>query len=150
MMEAALGISVFLNDASSYDAAMTKFLGRVPAYIYLTTDGTYPKTAPGSGLTTPAEIINYWQGQSTFPENGIAQETCRDFVHTGYGIASISHVAETSRIQGTDLYTGDIGTRLRYGLGFQSKYELAPNTVPSWLCGGSVKTGLGPGELIHL
>jgi hypothetical protein len=47
MMEAAIGISVFLDDAASYDAAMTKFLGRVPAYVYLTSDGSYPKAAPG-------------------------------------------------------------------------------------------------------
>lgn len=142
MMEAATGISVFLDDKTSYDKAMSKFMGRVPAYVYLDSDGALPKTAPGSGLDTRDEIINYWQGLSTF-ENGVTQETCRDFTHTGYGISSISHVAETSRIQGNDLYTGDIGTRLRYALGFQSKYELGA-TPPSWLCGGSVTRGLGP------
>ena len=36
MMEAALGISVFINDHESYDKAMEIFLKRVPAYIYLT------------------------------------------------------------------------------------------------------------------
>jgi hypothetical protein len=142
MMEAAVGISVFLDDKTDYDKAMTKYLGRVPAYVYLSTDGSYPKAAPGSGLTTKAQIVSYWQGQSTFV-NGITQETCRDFVHTGYGIASIADVAETSRIQGTDLYTGDIGTRLRYALGFQSQYELGA-AVPSNICGGSVNKGLGP------
>ena len=35
MMEAALGISVFINDRESYDKAMETFLKRVPAYIYL-------------------------------------------------------------------------------------------------------------------
>jgi hypothetical protein len=145
MLEAAQGIAVFLDDKTSYDKAMTKFLGRVPAYVYLTTDGDYPKAAPGSGLDTKAEIIDYWQGQTTFV-NGIAQETCRDFVHTGYGISSISHVAETSRIQGTDLYTGDIGTRLRYALGFHSLYEPdgGASSVPTWLCGGQLTLGLGP------
>ncbi|GHJ40653.1 alginate lyase family protein [Streptomyces sp. TS71-3] len=142
MMEAATGISVFLDDQASYDKAMTKFMGRVPAYIYLDTDGDLPKTAPGSGLDTRDEIIGYWQGLSHF-ENGVTQETCRDFTHTGYGISSISHVAETSRIQGRDLYTGDVGTRIRYALGFQSKYELG-SAPPSWLCGGTVKRGLGP------
>jgi hypothetical protein len=142
MMEAAVGISVFLDDKTDYDTAMAKYLARVPAYVYLSTDGALPKTVPGSGLTTSSQIISYWQGQSTFVD-GITQETCRDFTHTGYGIASISDVAETSRIQGDDLYTGDIGTRLRYALGFQAKYELGA-TVPSWLCGGSVNKGLGP------
>lgn len=88
MMEAALGISVFLDDKSSYSTAMKKALSRIPAYFYLTSDGPYPKAADGSGLTTKEQIIKFWQGQSTFPENGISQETCRDFVHTGYGIAS--------------------------------------------------------------
>ncbi|PVF92037.1 chondroitin AC/alginate lyase [Serendipita vermifera] len=145
MMEAAQGIAVFLDDKTNYDKAMTKFLGRVPAYIYLTSDGDYPKAAPGSGLDTKAEIISYWQDQSTFV-NGISQETCRDFTHTGYGIASISHVAETSRIQGTDLYTGDVGTRLRYALGFHSLYESkgGASSVPDWLCNGGLNLGLGP------
>jgi hypothetical protein len=142
MTEAAVGISVFLDDKTDYDAAMAKFLLRVPAYVYLSTDGPLPRTVPGSGLTTSAQIIAYWQGQSTFVD-GLTQETCRDFTHAGYGIASISDVAETSRIQGNDLYPGDIGTRLRFALGFQAKYELGA-AVPSSLCGGTVHRGLGP------
>lgn len=142
-MEAAIGISVFLEDKTAYDAAMTKFLGRVPAYVYLQSDGSYPKAAPGDGRDTKAKIIEYWQGQSTFQANGIAQETCRDLTHTGYGISSISHVAETARIQGTDLYSGDVGERLRYALGFHAQFEEGV-AVPSWLCGGSLKDHLGP------
>ena len=143
MMEAAVGISVFLDDKTDYDKAMTRYTNRVRAYVYLSSDGALPKTVPGSGLDTSAKIISYWQGQSTFV-TGLTQETCRDFTHTGYGISSISHVAETSRIQGTDLYTGDIGERLRQALGFQSTYEVGASAVPSWLCGGSVNKGLGP------
>ncbi|KIK65161.1 hypothetical protein GYMLUDRAFT_258635 [Collybiopsis luxurians FD-317 M1] len=145
MVEAALGISVFLEDKNSYDIAMNKFMGRVPAYVYLRKDGNIPKTAPGSGLNTPAKIFKYWQGQSTFPADGIAQETCRDFTHTGYGLSSISHVAETSRIQGTDLYNGDVGERLRYGLGFHSQFQLGVAQKPSWLCvNKKLNLGLGP------
>ncbi|MFI9029428.1 alginate lyase family protein [Streptomyces sp. NPDC053560] len=142
MMEAAVGISVFLDDKASYDKAMAKFRGRVPAYVYLSSDGELPKAAPGSGLDTRDKIIKYWQGQSTFV-NGLTQETCRDFTHTGYGISAISHIAETSRIQGQDLYGTDVGERLRYALGFQAKYELG-EAPPSWLCGGSIKRGMGP------
>jgi Alginate lyase len=141
MMDAAVGISVFLEDRTDYDKAVTKFLGRVPAYVYLSSDGAYPRTAPGSGLDTTDEIIKYWQGQSTFV-TGLTQETCRDFTHTGYGIAAIAHVAETSRIQGQDLYP-QVGERLRQALGFQSKYQLGA-AVPSWLCGGKLTLGLGP------
>ncbi|MEV6053589.1 alginate lyase family protein [Streptomyces sp. NPDC052107] len=142
MMEAAVGISVFLEDKASYDSAMARFRTRTAAYVYLSSDGDLPKTVPSQNLNTRDKIVSYWQGQSTFV-TGLTQETCRDFVHTGYGISAISHVAETSRIQGQDLYGTDVGERLRQALGFQSKYELGA-AVPSWLCGGSVKRGLGP------
>ncbi|MFF4035436.1 alginate lyase family protein [Streptomyces sviceus] len=142
MMEAAVGISVFLEDKASYDKAMTKFRTRTAAYVYLDSDGGLPKTVPSQNLNTRDKIVGYWQGQSTFV-TGLTQETCRDFTHTGYGISAISHVAETSRVQGQDLYGTDVGERLRQALGFQAKYELG-TAVPSWLCGGSLKLGLGP------
>ncbi len=142
MMEAAVGISVFLNDRTDYNTAIARYRNRVKAYVYLSTDGPLPFTVPGSGLTSSSQIIGYWQGQSTFV-TGLTQETCRDFTHSGYGISAISHVAETSRIQGVDLYGTDVGERLRQALGFQSKYQLGA-AVPSWLCGGSLNLGLGP------
>ncbi|WP_262063357.1 alginate lyase family protein [Streptomyces sp. STR69] len=142
MMDAAVGISVFLEDRTSYDKAMALFRTRTAAYIYLASDGSVPKTVPSQNLNTTAKIVSYWQGQSTFV-TGLTQETCRDFTHTGYGLSSISHVAETSRIQGTDLYGTDVGERLRQALGFQAKYQLG-TAVPSWLCGGSLTLGLGP------
>jgi hypothetical protein len=141
MMEAAIGISVFLEDRASYDRAVTKLRGRAPAYVYLTTDGAYPKGAPGSGHDTRAEVVRYWHNQNTFV-NGLSQETCRDFTHTGYGIASMANIAETSRIQGQDLYP-EIQERLRHALGFHAKYQLG-EAVPSWLCGGRLTRGLGP------
>lgn len=142
MMEAAVGISVFLEDKASYDKAMGKFRTRTAAYVYLDSDGALPKTVPSQNLNTRDKIVGYWQGQSTFV-TGLTQETCRDLTHTGYGISAISHVAETSRIQGQDLYGTDVGERLRQALGFQARYELG-TAVPSWLCGGSLKLGLGP------
>ncbi|MEV0243902.1 alginate lyase family protein [Streptomyces sp. NPDC050674] len=142
MMEAAVGISVFLEDKASYDKAMAKFRTRTAAYVYLESDGALPKTVPSQNLDTRDKIVRYWQGQSTFVD-GLSQETCRDFTHTGYGLSAISHIAETSRIQGQDLYGTDVGERLRHGLGFHAKYELGA-TVPGWLCGGSLKPGLGP------
>ena len=140
MMEATLGISVFLEDRAVYDRAVAKYRGRVPAYVYLSSDGAIPSGPPNSGIDTNAEIIQYWQDQSTFSE-GLTQETCRDFTHTGYGVASIADFAETTRIQGQSLYP-EIQDRLRTALGFQSRYEL--EAPPSWLCGGSVTRGLGP------
>ncbi|WP_322982214.1 alginate lyase family protein [Streptomyces sp. S584] len=142
MMEAAVGISVFLDDKTSYDKAMAKFRTRTAAYVYLASDGAVPRTVPSQNLDTTAKIVNYWQGQSTFV-TGLTQETCRDFTHTGYGISAIAHIAETSRIQGQDLYGTDVGERLRQALGFQSKYDLG-ESAPGWLCGGSLHMGLGP------
>lgn len=142
MMEAAIGISVFLEDKTSYDKAMAKFRTRTAAYVYLPSDGALPKTVPSQNLDTREKIVKYWQGQGTFVA-GLTQETCRDFTHTGYGISAIAHVAETSRIQGQDLYGTDVGERLQHALGFQARYELG-EAPPGWLCGGSVHRGLGP------
>ena len=141
MMEAAVGIAVFLDDRNAYASARQRFLVRVPAFIYLTSDGSVPRTVPGSGRDTPDQIFAYWHNQRTLV-NGLSQETCRDFTHTGYGISAISHVAETAAIQGDDLYP-QVGERLRHALGFQSTYQRGA-AVPSWLCGGSVNLGLGP------
>ncbi|MEV7289841.1 alginate lyase family protein [Streptomyces sp. NPDC093252] len=142
MMEAAIGISVFLEDKTSYDRAMATFRTRTAAFVYLASDGDLPRTVPSQNLNTREKIVGYWQGQSTFV-TGLTQETCRDFTHTGYGISAISHVAETSRIQGQDLYGTDVGERLRHALGFQARYELG-EAAPGWLCGGTLNRGLGP------
>ncbi|WP_338498164.1 alginate lyase family protein [Streptomyces sp. SJL17-4] len=140
MTEAAIGIAVHLDDRAAYDKAVATYLGRVPAYIYLAGDGSTPEPPPNSSIDTRDEIVKYWQGQSTFAD-GLSQETCRDFGHTGWGIAAAVHTAETSRIQGQDLYP-QVSERLRHALGFHTKYENG-TAVPSWLCGGTVKKGLG-------
>lgn len=119
MMEAAVGVAVFLNDRTSYNSAVARFLNRARAYVYLDSDGPLPFAVPGSGLTGQGPISAYRQGQPTFV-SGLTQETCRDFTHSGYGLSSISHVAETARIQGQDLYPA-VGERLRQGLGFQAR-----------------------------
>lgn len=141
MMDAAVGISVHLEDRTDYDKVMNIYLGRVPAYVYSTTDGSTPVYPPRSSVDTPGELITYWFGQTTFA-NGIAQETCRDFGHTGWGIDAIAHVAETARLQGQDLWP-QLAERMRYAYGFHTQYENGAS-VPSWLCGGHVNLGLGP------
>lgn len=142
MTEALQGIGVFLEDKAIYDKAIALYRLRVPAYVYLESDGALPKTVPSQNLNTRDKIVSYWQGQGTFV-TGLTQETCRDFTHTGYGISSISHVLETARIQGIDMYP-EFGERLRQALGFQSKWERNLEPVPSWLCQGTLHRGLGP------
>ncbi|MER6949671.1 alginate lyase family protein [Nonomuraea sp. NPDC000554] len=141
MTDALIGIAVFLDDRASFDKAVQLWRGRLPAYVYLASDGAYPKSRPGSKYDTKDEIIDYWHGQTTFVD-GLAQETCRDFGHTGWGIAAAAHVAETARHQGLDLYA-EGKDRLRRAMGFHSGLQLG-EPVPSWLCGGKVNLGLGP------
>ncbi|MCG8928130.1 alginate lyase family protein [Lentzea sp. CC55] len=141
MMEASLGIAVFLEDRAAYDKAVGIFRTRIQAFIYLTGDGALPKTPPGSGIDTRDEIISYWHGQSTFVD-GLTQETCRDFAHTAYGLSAASHFAETARHQGQDIW-GEIKDRMRHAWGLHTRYENG-EPVPSWLCGGSYSRELGP------
>jgi Alginate lyase len=141
MMEAAVGISVFLDDKASYDRAVARFKLRAASYVYVAADGAQPKYPPAGGIDTRNELISFWQGQSTFVD-GLSQETCRDFTHTGYGLSSISHIAETSRIQGQDLWP-EVAERTRQALGLHTKFENG-TAVPSTICGGSVVKGLGP------
>lgn len=140
MTDAAIGIAVHLDDRTSFDRAIKTWRGRLPAYIYLTTDGSLPKAPPGSTYNTKAEIIDYWHDQTTFVD-GLTQETCRDFWHTGWGLAAISHVAETAGHQGVDLYA-TAKHRLRFAMDFHARLQLG-GTVPSWLCGGTVTRDLG-------
>jgi len=134
MTNALMGIGVVLDDRAIYDKAVLLWRGRVPAYIYQTTDGSQP-LAPGH-CSRPS-----WHGQTTFVD-GIGQETCRDFGHMEWGITAAIHAAETARQQGLNLY-GEQSKRLRDGLEFHAKYDLGAS-VPSWLCGGSISTANTP------
>lgn len=141
MMDAATGIAVFLDDRASYDKAITRFQARAAAYIYISADGSQPKYPPVGGINTLSKLVSYWQGQASFLD-GLTQETCRDFVHTGYGLDAIAETAETTRIQGTDLWPS-LAERMRQALGFQTKFENGA-AVPANICGGKVTKGLGP------
>ncbi|MFD9959782.1 alginate lyase family protein [Amycolatopsis sp. NPDC058986] len=141
MTDAAVGISVFLDDRASYDKAVNTWRGRVPAYVYVSSDGALPKAAPGMPDDRDA-LVKYWHGQTKFVD-GLAQETCRDFGHTGWGLVAASHVAETAKLQGGPDLFGEMRDRLVAALEFHAGYDLGA-AVPSWLCGGKVKKGLGP------
>jgi hypothetical protein len=141
MTDAATGIAVFLDDRASFDKAIAIWRGRLPAYVYQAADGAQPRTpSTCPAKDTRAELIAYWQGQDTFAD-GLAQETCRDFGHTGWGLAAAAHVAETAWHQGIDLY-GEQSERLTDGAYFHTRYETG-TAVPSWLCDGDVSPGLG-------
>ena len=141
MLEASQGIAIFLDDRATYDKAVAMYLDRVPAYIYSSSDGPLPKVSSRTHAHTPAEITKYWYGQTRLVD-GVAQETCRDFAHTGYGLSAIAHIAETGRIQHHDLYP-QVADRLRAAFELHSKYQLG-EPMPAWLCGGHLQRELGP------
>ncbi|MFF0370151.1 MULTISPECIES: alginate lyase family protein [unclassified Micromonospora] len=140
MLDAAVGISVFLDDRASFLKAVEKWRLRLRAYVYLSGDGPLPYAPPGD-VFTKTQLIDYWGGQNPLVD-GLAQETCRDFLHTGWGLAAAAHVAETAWIQGRDLYA-EARERLTRALEFHTGFELG-RPAPPWLCGGRLVTGLAP------
>jgi hypothetical protein len=141
MSEAQAAVAVFLDDHHAYDRAMARFRTRVAAYLYLDADGASPRRITRCQGAGWKRLVTFWQGQKTFV-GGLSQETCRDFGHVGYGLSSITHVLETGRLQGRDLYPL-YRERLRRALELHTTYELG-NSPPRWLCGGTVHRGLGP------
>jgi hypothetical protein len=131
-IDALSGIAVFLEDQALFEQALSMWRARLPAYVYLTSDGPTPVLPPG-GAVTQSGLTAFWFNQ-TMLVDGLSQETCRDLTHTQYGLAAIVNTAETARIQGIDLYT-EQAKRITAGLEFHAKFETgAP--APSWLCGG--------------
>jgi hypothetical protein len=114
MTDAIIGIGVFANNRTIFNRGLELWRGRVPAYIYITSDGSLPKAPPGRSRPN-------WYGPSRYVE-GLAQETCRDLGHTSYGLAAMSYTAETARIQGVDLY-GEQSRRLRAGWEFNTRLQ---------------------------
>jgi hypothetical protein len=136
-IDAAIGIAVFLDDRGLFDSYLDKWRERTRAYLYVTEDG--PSPVLPAGLTKTAST--YWYGMSTYMD-GLAQETCRDFGHTGYGLASINTAAETALLQGVDLY-GEESKRIVAGMEFHAAFILG-QSVPKTLCGGSLNLSTSP------
>ena len=118
---------------------------RVPGYIYLLSDGPYLKAAPRSG-SFESSIESYWQDQQSYQDNGIAQETCQDFVHTGYGLSSIPHVLETLRIR-VMIYMAQT-LALGYVTGWDATLNIdwESSSQIGYTPGKNLQLGLGPSE----
>ncbi|KAJ9415820.1 chondroitin AC/alginate lyase [Fusarium oxysporum] len=127
MIESTIGAAVFLEDAALYEKSLR-----------------YPVQGRG-GINTTAEIIKFWHNQKTFPISGITQETCRDFAHTSFGISSISHIAETLRIQGMDVWRStDVGVRVKAALELHTALDSKEKPIPKWLCNGTIPDTMNP------
>ena len=136
-IEAMMGIAVFTDDHALFDHAVEFWKQRVPAYFYYAPiDGEQPAPPP-RGI--PPRGKSLWAGQTVFNAsfNGMPQEACRDFHHSAYGLSATMAAAETAHIQGLKLYESE-QPRLMAAMEFMSYYQLR-NTVPSYLCGGSLK-----------
>jgi len=127
MTDAIMGIGVFCDDTTIFNRALTLWRGRVPAYIYITSDGSGPKAPPGRSVPN-------WYG-ARYVE-GVAQETCRDLGHTSYGLAAMAYTAETARIQGVNLFA-EQSRRMRAGYEYNTR--LQSGWGDSGQCGGSIQ-----------
>lgn len=134
MIEASIAMGVFLDDKPTFDTAVKMWRKRVPAYLYLASDGPAPVTPPGT-TKTGAALTTYWYDPGKFVD-GLCQETCRDFGHVQLGLAAMINAAETAHIQGVDLY-GEQATRIATGLEWNAQW-LDGVTPPTWLCGGKL------------
>ena len=134
MIEAVMNIGIFTDDTATFNQALTMWRARVPAYLYMTSDGATPVPPPTNPKTGSA-LVTFWYDQSTYVD-GLCQETCRDLGHVQYGLAAMINAAETALIQDVDLY-GEQQARLVAALEFHANY-LRGATVPAWLCGGTL------------
>ena len=76
------------------------------SFIYLESDGQFPYDDRNDPKWSEDDLHKFWHRPKRYV-NGLSQETCRDFGHTAYGIASLINVAETAFLQGINLYAGD-------------------------------------------
>lgn len=137
MTDALMNVAVFLDDRAMFDTAVAHWRVYTPAYVYVSDDGPKPALPPNYSKT----LVSYWYGQSTYMD-GVAQETCRDLGHTGYGLSSMSTAAETALLQGIDLY-GEQAKRMVAGLEFHANF-LTGAPVPKTLCGGTLNKAYDP------
>lgn len=139
MIEGMMGIAVFTDDRALLQHAEAMWRERVPAYFYLSAlDGDKPKGLPRK-TSAPG-----WYGQATYNKttDGVAQETCRDLGHTGYGISATMAAAETAHIQGDKLYESE-EPRLIAAMEFHAHLLLKKEPVPQTVCGGTIHYGAG-------
>lgn len=135
MIEAVLAIAVFLDDRATFEHGVEMWRARVPAYVYLSSDGPLPVAPPAGNAKTQQELIAFWYAQATFMD-GLCQETCRDLGHVQYGLAAMINAAETARLQGVDLYS-EQAARITKTMEFHADF-LNGAAVPSTLCGGKL------------
>lgn len=138
MIEGMAGIAVFAENVTLFQHAVAMWESRVPGYFYISEDGPQPAKVRSCG--TPS-----WFNQLVFNSSvdGVCQETCRDFGHMSYGLASMFNALETFRAQGIDLYTPHakrLAAALEFHAGFLNKggYPKPGNVTDPLVCNNTV------------
>lgn len=134
IIEGITAIGVFLDDEAVFQEGVARWRKRVPAYLYLASDGAQPVAPPDAPDATRAQIVSYWFGQDTF-KDGLSEETCRDLIHFEYGLAAAADVAEIAWNQGLDLYAEE-SRRLTATMEFNAPF-MTGTGAPAWLCKGT-------------
>jgi hypothetical protein len=121
--DATISIGVFTNNRATFDAGVAYWRQKVPATIYMPSDGPTPIPVHPD-FDTAAELKTLWYNPSSYVA-GLEGETGRDLGHTAMGLGSMAAAAETAKIQGVDLY-GEQRDRLVAGFelnaGFVRQY----------------------------
>lgn len=103
-IEALYYIAIHTDDLALAARSLQFWKDHLVAQIYLETDGPVPRLLPNwSRQPTEEEFKVAWGRPWRFID-GLNIETCRDFAHTAYGLASTINVAETALMHGIDLY----------------------------------------------
>jgi hypothetical protein len=139
MCDALMAIGVFADDRSVYEQGVNLWRKRVPAYLYISSDGALP-VAPAAAKFKEEQLIQYWHKPSRFVD-GLCQETGRDFPHLQMGLGALISAAEIAYHQGLDLY-GEDRERITAAMEFHAKYLLG-EPIPEWLFGGKLDLGKG-------
>jgi hypothetical protein len=135
--EALMNISVFNENRGWFNTAVSYWVDRLPAYVYLSSDGSTPHMPKVPAPCTQYTANQFWV--QTKYVTGLAQETSRDFHHTFWGLGAATDLAETALQQGVNLYVANLypqnATRL------SDAYEWA-NAINN---GGKVPKGINVG-----
>ncbi|MCA9602224.1 MAG: alginate lyase family protein, partial [Myxococcales bacterium] len=155
MIDATIGIGVFLSDTAVYESGLTTFREHLPSAIYMEGDDTsaYANLAgmpiPPKGTiydktnVSASSIAGIWNNPSTFID-GVEGETCRDMSHMAMGFGGMANAAETARLQGADLY-GEFQSRLLASLELNAAFinaaDAAEALPENWPCPGAINMG---------
>jgi hypothetical protein len=161
MAEGTLAIAVFTDDHALFASGLATWRARVPAYIYLSSDGADPVAPPGGVYDSSAKLKCFWANAPsvtstcTLPSHfryldGMSQETCRDASHVTLGFEAMMNAAETARLQGVDLYAEE-QVRIVTGYEFAANQDLqalahlddagTSGAVDASVCGGRLALG---------